>query len=160
MKRRLAGALLAVSATVPLGALGLATAAGASTTSIEPGPAAHSAGGTLAPDGPRTWHVLIGGHADGQAIQAEGYYPHVITIDAGDTVVWTLNTKEIHAVAFAGTCEDVSCIPPDCFTVNVDVSPCGPPSYDGVAALTVPAEWSPQAITGTTLSRTAGRPSP
>jgi plastocyanin len=78
--------------------------------------------------------VLVGGHADGQAVQAEGYYPHVITIDAGDTVVWTLNTREIHAVAFAGTCEDVSCIPPDCFTVNVDVSPCGPHRYDGVRA--------------------------
>ena len=114
MKRQLAGALLAVSLMVSFGAL--APAAGASAT------------------GPRTWHVLIGGHADGQAIQAEGYYPHVITIDAGDTVVWTLNTREIHAVAFAGTCEDVSCIPPDCFTVNIDVSPCGPPSYDGVAA--------------------------
>src|SRR5438477_10457944 len=88
----------------------------------------------LAPSQPRIWHVLVGGHANDQAIQAEGYYPRVITIDAGDTVVWTLNTEEIHAVAFAGTCEDVSCIPPDCFTVNVDVSPCGPPSYDGVAA--------------------------
>jgi plastocyanin len=134
MKRQLAGALLAVSAMVPLGALGLAPAAGASATSTGSESAAHSAGGTLVPGGPRTWHVLIGGHADGQAIQAEGYYPHVITIDAGDTVVWTLNTNEIHAVAFAGTCEDVSCIPPDCFTVNVDVSPCGPPSYDGITA--------------------------
>jgi plastocyanin len=116
MKRQLAGALLAVSLMVSFGAL--APAAGASAT------------GT----GPRTWHVLIGGHADGQAVQAEGYYPHVITVDAGDTVVWTLNTREIHAVAFAGTCEDVSCIPPDCFAVNIDVSPCGPHRYDGVSA--------------------------
>lgn len=136
MKRQLAVAMLAVAAMVPLGAL--APAAGASATSTGPGPPAHSAGGsawrTLAPGGPRTWHVLVGGHTGDQAVQAEGYYPHVITIDAGDTVVWTLNTREIHAVAFAGTCEDASCIPPDCFTVNVDVSPCGPRRYDGVSA--------------------------
>ena len=138
MKRQLAGALLAVSAMVSLGALAVAPTAGASATSTESGPAAHSTGGsargTSAGGGPRTWHVLIGGHAGGQAIQGEGYYPHVITIDAGDTVVWTLNTKEIHAVAFAGTCEDISCLPPSCFTINIDVSPCGPHNYDGVSA--------------------------
>jgi hypothetical protein len=35
------------------------------------------------PGGPRTWHVLVGGQSADQAVQAEGYYPHVITIDAG-----------------------------------------------------------------------------
>lgn len=89
--------------------------------------------GTLAPGGPRTWHVLVGGHSEGQAIQAEGYYPHVITIDAGDTVVWTLNTDEIHSVTFNGTCEDISCVPPCVFTISIDISPCGSPSYDGVS---------------------------
>src|SRR2546426_9282000 len=82
--------------------------------------------------GPRTWHVLIGGQSKDHAIQAEGYYPRVITIDAGDTVVWTLNTGEIHSVTFAGTCEDSSCIPP---CVNIDISPCGSSTYDGVSAL-------------------------
>ena len=77
----------------------------------------------------------MGGHAHGQAVQAEGYYPHVITIDVGDTVVWTLNTKEIHAVSFAGTCEQQSCVPPCVFTVNIDISPCGPARYDGVSAI-------------------------
>jgi plastocyanin len=85
--------------------------------------------------GPRTWHVLIGGQSEDQAIQAEGYYPRVITIDAGDTVVWTLNTGEIHSVTFAGTCEDNSCVPPCVFTVNIDISPCGPTTYDGVSAI-------------------------
>ena len=85
------------------------------------------------PGGPRTWHVLVGGQSADQAVQAEGYYPHVITIDAGDTVVWTLNTKEVHAVAFTGTCEDVSCIPP--CVASIDISPCGPSSFDGVTAL-------------------------
>jgi plastocyanin len=91
--------------------------------------------GASAASGPKTWHVLVGGHAEGQAVQAEGYYPHVITIDAGDTVVWTLNTGEIHAVAFTGTCADLSCFPPCYFTVIPDVSPCGSPIYDGISAL-------------------------
>jgi plastocyanin len=85
--------------------------------------------------GPRTWHVLIGGQSQDQAIQAEGYYPRVITIDAGDTVVWTLNTGEIHSVVFLGTCADISCVPPCFFTVNYDISPCGSPTYDGVSAI-------------------------
>ena len=120
-----------------LGAMALMAAAGASAATGHSGLAAQRTGTigpkTAAPSGPRTWHVLVGGHADGQAIQAEGYYPHVITIDAGDTVVWTLNTKEVHAVAFTGTCEDVSCIPP--CVASIDISPCGSPSYDGVSAV-------------------------
>jgi len=94
-----------------------------------------SAHAQSASSGPRTWHVLVGGQSKDRAIQAEGYYPRVITIDAGDTVVWTLNTGEIHSVTFAGTCEDLSCVPECVFTVNVDVSPCGPTSYDGVSAI-------------------------
>src|SRR6266700_7395008 len=86
----------------------------------------------LASSHPRTWHVLIGGQSQDQALQAEGYYPRVITIDAGDTVVWTLNTGEIHSVTFMGTCEESSCVPP---CVNIDISPCGSPTYDGVSAL-------------------------
>ena len=120
-------------------ALTLVPVAAASANSHQPGQAAHRTGRiapeTAAPGGPRTWHVLVGGHAGGQAVQAEGYYPHVITIDAGDTVIWTLNTKEIHAVAFAGTCQEQSCVPPCVFTVNIDISPCGPANYDGVSAL-------------------------
>jgi plastocyanin len=107
-----------------LGAMALVPLTAASAGTGHPG---------LAAAGPRTWHVLVGGHAEGQAIQAEGYYPHVITIDAGDTVVWTLNTAEIHAVAFTGTCQDRSCFPPCYFTVNTDASPCGSPSYDGIS---------------------------
>src|SRR5207245_2062688 len=89
----------------------------------------------LASSGPRIWHVLIGGHSEDDAIQAEGYYPRVITIDAGDTVVWTLNTGELHSVTFMGTCGDLSCVPPCVFAVNIDISPCGPTSYDGLSAI-------------------------
>src|SRR6266550_8448755 len=85
--------------------------------------------------GPRTWQVLIGAQSTDGAIQAEGYYPRVITIDAGDTVVWTLNTGEEHSVTFTGTCADNSCIPPCAFIVNIDISPCGSTTYDGVSAI-------------------------
>jgi plastocyanin len=119
-------------------ALSLVPTAGAIANTSQPVPAAHRtdriAEGAPTRSGSRTWHVLVGGQSKDRAVQAEGYYPHIITIDAGDTIVWTLNTTEIHAVAFAGTCEELSCIPPDCFTVNIDASPCGPPAYDGVTA--------------------------
>jgi plastocyanin len=132
---RITTTLVALMAS--LGALVLVPVTGASAGSTQPGQAAHQAGGiaqrTLAP-GPRTWHVLVGGQSKDQAIQAEGYYPHVITIDAGDKVVWTLNTKEIHTVSFAGTCEHASCEPPGCFKINIDISPCGPHRYNGVSA--------------------------
>ena len=93
------------------------------------------------PGGPRTWHVLVGGQSGDRAVQAEGYYPHVITIDAGDTVTWTLNTVQLVGVTFTGTCADLSssCTPPDCVTIFSegfqDFSPCGPSSYDGVTVL-------------------------
>src|SRR5215470_16884877 len=121
-----------------LGVGGLAPVTGASAATGHAGMAAQRSDTigqqTPAAGGPKTWHVLVGGHTEGQAIQAEGYYPHVITIDAGDTVVWTLNTGEIHAVAFTGTCTDInSCFPPCYFTVNPDISPCGSPTYDGVS---------------------------
>jgi plastocyanin len=57
----------------------------------------------------------------------------VITIDAGDTVVWTLNTDEMHSVTLTGTSEKVSCVP-KCFPSS-DISPCGPPRYNGVTAV-------------------------
>src|SRR5438445_2367759 len=83
MKQHVTGALLATGIALAVSAamaLALVPTAGASATGTGPGSAAHSAGGgareTLAPGGPSTWHVLIGGHAGGQAIQAEGYYPH------------------------------------------------------------------------------------
>src|SRR2546429_7000729 len=111
--------------------LALITASGA--LAALPVPPASASG--LASSQPRTWHVLVGGHSHDQAIQAEGYYPKVITIDAGDTVVWTLNTEEIHSVTFMGTCGDLSCFPPCVFEVNIDISPCGSTSYDGVSGL-------------------------
>jgi len=121
----------------PLCLLALAAVTQASAGTSRPGTAAqHSvlAGhGGRAASGPRTWHVLIGGQSEHQAVQAEGYYPHVIIIDAGDTVTWTLNTDESHSVTFAGTCEKLSC-DPKCQPKS-DIIPCGPHRYNGVTAV-------------------------
>ena len=137
MTTRSTAALVALMAL--LCGLALVPATAASADSSHSGLAADRtstiARGTSAPGGPTTWHVLVGGQSEDQAVQAEGYYPHVITIDAGDTVTWTLNTVELHGVAFTGTCEDISCYPPDCVGINFDINPCGPSSYDGVTAV-------------------------
>jgi plastocyanin len=58
--------------------------------------------------GPTTWTVLVGGEAqvsqqpDGPAgaWQFMRFYPETITINAGDTVVWKLNSAEFHTVTF------------------------------------------------------------
>jgi plastocyanin len=113
------GAVLLGLLAVWLMAAGPASAAGISTVYAQSTSSA-----------PRTWHVLIGGQSQDQA---EGYYPRVITIDTGDTVVWTLNTGEDHSVVFLGTCADLSCIPPCALTINFDISPCGSTTYDGVS---------------------------
>jgi plastocyanin len=78
---------------------------------------------------------LVGGQSADQVVQAEGYYPHVITINAGDTVVWTLNSPELRGVIFNGTREDFSCVSPDCLTIMLDISPRGLSSFDGVTAV-------------------------
>src|SRR5438876_363563 len=100
MTTRSTTALVALMAS--LWALALVPVTAASADSSHSGLAADRTGtiaqATPAPAGPRTWHVLVGGQSKDQAVQAEGYYPHVITIDAGDTVAWTLNTNEIHGV--------------------------------------------------------------
>jgi plastocyanin len=73
------------------------------------GPAAQPAlAGQGAQTGPTTWTVLVGGEAqisqqpDGPAgaWQFMRFYPETITINAGDTVVWKLNSAEFHTVTF------------------------------------------------------------
>ena len=79
--------------------------------------------------GPQTWHVSVGGQSPDGAVQGEAYYPHVITVDVGDTVVWTLSSGEPHTVTFFGT----GPVPADCLEAS-DFSPCPvplPTPYDG-----------------------------
>jgi plastocyanin len=51
------------------------------------------------PSGPHAWSVSAGSSSPNQALQALLFYPSSITIDAGDTVVWTSPTAEVHSVS-------------------------------------------------------------
>jgi plastocyanin len=58
--------------------------------------------------GPTTWTVLVGGQAEitqqemgpAGAWQFMRFYPESITINVGDSVVWKLNSAEMHTVTF------------------------------------------------------------
>ncbi|MDA8195233.1 MAG: plastocyanin/azurin family copper-binding protein [Thermaerobacter sp.] len=49
-----------------------------------------------------TWHVMVGNGSPHMRVDGMQYFPGVITIDAGDTVVWTLAGAEPHTVSFLG----------------------------------------------------------
>jgi plastocyanin len=61
-----------------------------------------------AQDGPTTWTVLVGGEGEIEqqeygpvgAWQFMRFYPETITVNAGDTIVWKLNSGEPHTVTF------------------------------------------------------------
>jgi LPXTG-motif cell wall-anchored protein len=58
--------------------------------------------------GPQNWTVLVGGETDMRktdygtagAWQLMGFYPHEITVNEGDTIVWKLNSTEFHTITF------------------------------------------------------------
>lgn len=58
-------------------------------------------GGTGSPPrpGPQNWDVGAGGSAQSEAVQALDFYPSSLTIDAGDTVIWTNSTTIPHTVS-------------------------------------------------------------
>lgn len=47
-----------------------------------------------------TWHVVVGVQSPNAGIQGMAFLPYSVWIDAGDTVVWTVATGEIHTVTF------------------------------------------------------------
>ncbi len=49
--------------------------------------------------GPQTWPVYTGGSELSSAVQALDFYPHTITIHAGDTLAWTNPTTIPHTVS-------------------------------------------------------------
>jgi plastocyanin len=51
---------------------------------------------------PQSWSVTAGMDAEDGALQALRFLPEQITIHAGDSVAWKLNSKEEHTVYFAG----------------------------------------------------------
>jgi plastocyanin len=46
------------------------------------------------------WQVLVGRETDDHAIQAQAYFPIVITVVAGDAITWTLGGLNSHTVTF------------------------------------------------------------
>jgi plastocyanin len=61
--------------------------------------AAFTASGTAQPS-PTTWKVAIGGETPDHGVQAQIFAPGTITIDAGDTVTWTMAAGFDHTVTF------------------------------------------------------------
>lgn len=49
---------------------------------------------------PQSFTVLVGGHDNANAADIEAYFPSTIRVHVGDTVVWKLNTSELHTVTF------------------------------------------------------------
>ncbi len=46
------------------------------------------------------WIVYVGGQSPDMSVMTMGYFPEIITIDAGDSVTWILNSTEPHTVTF------------------------------------------------------------
>lgn len=49
-----------------------------------------------------TWHVMVGNGSPYMRVDSMQYFPGVITMDAGNTVVWTVSGAEPHTVTFLG----------------------------------------------------------
>jgi len=85
------------------------------------GAAAAAPASAAAPSG-HTWYVKAGGGTADQAFQGLGFYPGIITVDVGDTVVWTDGSKEPHTVSFLSG----KSVPP-----SEEFAPIGGSTYDG-----------------------------
>jgi plastocyanin len=51
------------------------------------------------PVGPHAWTVSAGSSSANEALQALEFYPASMTVDAGDTVVFTSPTAEVHSIS-------------------------------------------------------------
>jgi plastocyanin len=58
-----------------------------------------SGSGSTSPQGPHSWSVAAGSSRANEALQALQFYPSSITVDAGDTVVWTSPSAEVHSIS-------------------------------------------------------------
>jgi plastocyanin len=90
---------------------------------------------------PQTYTVLVGMENKYQGVVINAFFPGTVTIHAGDTVHWQLNSSEIHTVTFGFAKDaalpplDVPTVPPPSFVmVNPAVSnqaPLGGGQYTG-----------------------------
>lgn len=78
------------------------------------------------PAGPRTWHLNAGADDSTHALNGLNYYPHAITIDTGDTVVWNVVSGEPHTISLLGAGQSQ---PPSGSPSNL--GPAGGSTYDG-----------------------------
>jgi plastocyanin len=59
-----------------------------------------AAGPRTAQAAPMAWKVQVGADSPDHGIQAQDFFPHTITIDAGDTIAWTMSAEFAHTVSF------------------------------------------------------------
>jgi len=72
-----------------------------------------------------TWNVIAGGESPDMAVQGMGFYPGVITINAGDSINWTLGGHEDHTIGFLSGAQAPEPGSPD------SLRPEGTSSYNG-----------------------------
>jgi plastocyanin len=77
---------------------------------------------------PQTWMMTAGESSHNQALQALVFYPSAITIDAGDSIVWTAPAAEPHTISFPILGQKP--LPPTDPTAS---KPEGGSTYDGTA---------------------------
>ena len=83
--------LLLAGLFVPI--VAIAACSSSQTPTLHPGP-------SPTPAGPERFAVTAGSANSTQAYQALTFYPSAITIDAGDSITWTVTTDEPHTISF------------------------------------------------------------
>ena len=92
-------------------------------------------------EGAQTWHVIVGADSPDHAIMELGPLPSDLSIDVGDTVVWTSHSQQMHTVTF-----EQHGVPPPYYAPGV-VFQTGGPHYDGSAyASSAPMTARPRAF--------------
>lgn len=81
---------------------------------------------TVAPNAPQTWQINAGGSAQSEALQAVDFYPHAMTINEGDTIVWNFPALEPHTISIPPTGQP---LPPG----PLNRAPVGGHFFDGTA---------------------------
>jgi plastocyanin len=83
----------------------------------------------------QTWHVAVGADSADHAVQVQDYYPRTITVDAGDSITFTMGAVSDHTVTFLSGAKRPALAEPEQdgrvrFPSNV-AFPQGGPTYNG-----------------------------
>lgn len=79
---------------------------------------------------PRTWHAVVGVESANHAIQGMAFLPGELWINAGDTIIWTVKSGDIHTVTLLPPGQTP---PPFNQDDPLQVLPQGGQVYDGVS---------------------------